>query len=466
MQLASCYRTPDHLMMRDEHFGALLYDFDRRKLSFLQSKILVELLKRLDGCDPLGVVLTRFCQEKALPPGSEGDLARTLDRLRTMGFVIEKATSASAPEPAGPAAARSAGTGSKNELLRHGLSAPICLTWEITYACDLRCIHCLSSSPQLTGGELNTEEAKGLIDELAAMRVFYINVGGGEPLVRRDFFNLMEYCVERRVGVKFSTNGGLLDRATVRRIASMDYIDVQVSLDGATEPINDSIRGTGSFDKAIRAMGHLANEDMSFKINTVVTRLNFTQLDELYAMAASFGAQLRLTRLRPSGRGSQVWSRLHLTREQQVQLYNWLRAHPDVLTADSFFHLSPLGEPMEGLNMCGAGRVVCAIDPKGNVFACPFLLHSAFFAGNLRSQSFETIWRESSVLGGLREWEAGSTCQNCRAFDACHSGCHAVKFFNNIPLAAPDPECVSSNAGEFIPLPVGSFAHSDLAPLQ
>ena len=65
-------------------------------------------------------------------------------------------------------------------------------------------------------------------------------------------------------------------------------------------------------------------------------------------------------------------------------LYHWLLERPDVLTGDSFFHLSALGEPLDGLNLCGAGRVVCLIDPVGDVYACPFVIDKEFLAGNVR----------------------------------------------------------------------------------
>ena len=85
---------------------------------------------------------------------------------------------------------------------------PICLTWELTYACNLACVHCLSSSGRRDPRELTTAECKAVIDELQRMQVFYVNVGGGEPTIRPDFFELVDYAIARDVGVKFSTNGG------------------------------------------------------------------------------------------------------------------------------------------------------------------------------------------------------------------------------------------------------------------
>ena len=118
-------------------------------------------------------------------------------------------------------------------------------------------------------------------------------------------------------------------------------------------------------------MDHLASAGFGpFKISIVVTRHNVDQLDGFTALADSYGAQLRVTRLRPSGRGVDSWPELHPTAEQQRQIYRWLLAHgADVLTGDSFFHLNALGESLPGLNMCGAGRVVCLIDPVGDVYA-------------------------------------------------------------------------------------------------
>ena len=132
------------------------------------------------------------------------------------------------------------------DQLESGLDAPICLTWELTYACNLACVHCLSSSGRRDPRELSTAEAMRVVDELQAMQVFYVNIGGGEPTVRRDFWELLDYAVAHRVGVKFSTNGSRITHEIAARIASTDYVDVQVSLDGATAPVNDRVRGVGT----------------------------------------------------------------------------------------------------------------------------------------------------------------------------------------------------------------------------
>ena len=343
------------------------------------------------------------------------------------------------------------------EQLKGGLDAPICLTWELTYSCNLACIHCLSSSGRRDPRELNTAECKAFIDELARLQVFYVNIGGGEPTIRSDFFEIVEYSVAKGVGVKFSTNGSQIDEVAAKRLAGSNYIDVQISIDGADAATNDAVRGEGSFAMARRAMDNLAAANFGpFKISVVVTRENVSQLDGFEALAKRYGAELRLTRLRPAGRGADSWDRLHPTNAQQRELYNWLVVRPHVLTGDSFFHLSALGEQLPGLNLCGAGRIVCLIDPVGDVYACPFVLHPDFKAGSVRDGGgFTDVWRQSQLFTELREPQSAGACASCGSFDSCQGGCMAAKFFTGLPLDGPDPECVWGHADEALML-VGS----------
>ncbi|HEV3367511.1 MAG TPA: mycofactocin radical SAM maturase [Acidimicrobiales bacterium] len=351
-------------------------------------------------------------------------------------------TLATAPTADAPAPAP---VGRLIDQFERGLDAPICLTWELTYACNLACVHCLSSSGRRDPNELTTSECKAIIDEFERMQIFYVNIGGGEPTVRSDFWELVEYATDHHVGVKFSTNGSRITAEVATRLAASDYVDVQVSLDGATAPVNDAVRGAGSYATAITAMGRLADAGfVGFKLSVVVTRENIDQLDAFKALADRHGAQLRLTRLRPSGRGADVWDELHPTAGQQRVLYDWLVSHgEDVLTGDSFFHLAGYGDPLPGLNLCGAGRVVCLVDPVGDVYACPFAIHDQFLAGNVRSPGgFAEVWRHSDLFTELRRPQSAGACGSCGHYDACRGGCMAAKFFTGLPLDGPDPECV------------------------
>jgi len=440
------WRLDDRAAVRPEPFGAMLYHFGTRNLSFLKSTTLLAVLEALAehptahaACDAVGV-------PKAELPAYRHALATLASSNMIVPGVLPAQRRTAEPAGSPPDAGRAANR--LTDMFELGLTSPICLTWELTYACNLACVHCLSSSGRRDPRELTTAECKAIIDTLQQMQVFYVNIGGGEPTVRPDFWELVDYATAHQVGVKFSTNGIKLDAAAARRLAASDYIDVQISLDGATAEVNDAVRGAGSYATATRAMANLAAAGFrGFKISVVVTRHNVSQLDAFKDIADEHGAQLRLTRLRPSGRGADVWPELHPTGAQQRELYDWLAARGErVLTGDSFFHLSPYGKPLPGLNMCGAGRVVCLVDPVGDVYACPFAIHENFLAGNVRQPGgFETVWRESPLFADLRQPQSGGACRSCGSFDACRGGCMAAKFFTGLPLDGPDPECVQGH---------------------
>ena len=281
------------------------------------------------------------------------------------------------------------------------------------------------------------------------MQVFYVNIGGGEPTVRPDFWELVDYATAHHVGVKFSTNGVKIT-PDGRRAGSPAATTSTCRSRSTARPPRSTTRSAapGSYATALRAMENLPDAGFAgFKISVVMTRQNVGQLDEFKAIADRYGAQLRITRLRPSGRGADVWDELHPTAAQQRELYDWLVAHGEnVLTGDSFFHLAGYGEPLPGLNLCGAGRVVCLIDPVGDVYACPFAIHENFLAGNVRAAGgFAGVWRESELFADLRRPQTGGACTSCSAFDACRGGCMAAKFFTGLPLDGPDPECVKGH---------------------
>lgn len=318
------------------------------------------------------------------------------------------------------------------------LSAPVTVTWEVTRECNLQCVHCLSRSGHGEGPSLTS--ASEIICQLASSGVFQVNIGGGEPLVHPDIFAILERCVDRELVTCISTNGTLLTPHQARRLGDLD-IRVQVSLDGATSQTNDTIRGAGSFCRSLRALELLRSHVRCLTINVVLTRLNYAELDSLYGLASGFGAKLRVSRLRPSGRGTASWQALRLERHQLLAFRHWLDRHPTVLTGDSFFFLGPRERAVNALGMCGAGTLTCSIDPDGNVYPCAFTQWDSFRCGNLNEQGFLTIWREAPVLAALRDGRL-MACSECGRSSDCEGGCPAVAYGVTGRFGAPDPECV------------------------
>lgn len=345
-----------------------------------------------------------------------------------------------AMQQTGEAVVQKRGRGSQR-FLQGGLSAPMTVTWEITAACNIACVHCLSASGRRRSGELKTAEALALVDELAEMQVFQIHFGGGEPFIYPGIWQVLERCTQRGLVMCVSTNGTLITAERAKRLKQFDPLYFQVSLDGGTEQTNDRIRGKGVFQRALRGLELLAAAEHSLTVNSVLTRYSFSELDKLYEIATSFNSKLRVTRLRPSGRGQDVWAELHPTQEQYREFTYWLNAHPDVLTADSFFHLNAFGNKLAGLDMCGAATATCCICPEGEVYPCAFFQAPEFEAGNLHTQSFRDIWQNSPLFDYYRQMGSGA-CSGCGQYNVCHGGCPATKWFVHQKLNIRDPECV------------------------
>jgi len=179
-----------------------------------------------------------------------------------------------------------------------------------------------------------------------------------------------------------------------------------------------------------------------------------TSSTKFAALAGRYGATLRITRLRPSGRGADVWEDLHPTAAQQVQLYDWLVANGEkVLTAtpSSTCRRSARRVRWPVSTCAGPAGCVCLIDPVGDVYACPFAIHDRFLAGNVLSDSgfgtgFANVWKNAPLFRELRAPQSAGACGSCGHYDSCRGGCMAAKFFTGLPLDGPDPECVQGHS--------------------
>jgi mycofactocin radical SAM maturase len=324
------------------------------------------------------------------------------------------------------------------------------VTWEITEACNLRCSHCLSADVRARGrGELDTGACRAVLDELARMRVFQVNLGGGEPFLREDILDLLAHAHVLGITTCVSTNGTMLDADLIDELLCMDApVYLQVSLDGALQGTNDAIRGEGTFARILRGVELLAERGYpDLSLNMVVTRVNAGELAAFHELARAHGARTRLSRFRPSGAGCGRWDEYRLSREQLLELSRFLGEHREIATGDSFFALAPESRRELGLHRCGAARMTCAIAPDGSVYPCAFLCDPAFLAGNVAERPLSLIYGDSPVLAAFRALEVES-CRDCDRFGACHGGCPAIGYFLTHTVGAPDPECLRSAALE------------------
>jgi mycofactocin radical SAM maturase len=325
------------------------------------------------------------------------------------------------------------------------LRAPVNVTWEITAKCNLQCRHCLSANMKhMIAAELDFEQCRAFIDELDRMEVFQINFGGGEPFLREDFIDILDYAHSKGITTCVSTNGTMLDEALVSRLAGMKLLRIQVSLDGATASTNDAIRGSGTYQRILEGITLLSRQSFPhLSINTVVTRANFCEIEPLCKLARHYGVKTRLSRFRPSGDAKKVWQEFHLDPSQLAWLSDFLSAHHDILTGDSFFSITREDRRELGLTICGAARMTCSVLPDGSVYPCAFLCDEPFRGGTIPRESLDEIWRHSAAFNAIRAIRV-EACESCERFSLCHGGCPAVAYFFSKSLNHPDPECIAS----------------------
>lgn len=340
------------------------------------------------------------------------------------------------------------------------LSAPLFVIWEITRDCNLRCKHCLSDAGKPIPGELNTEDAKKLIDDLETMKVFNINFSGGEPLLRPDIFEILHYASCKKISIDLLTNGMLISKEVVQRLRDTNIFHVQVSVDGIGKT-HDDFRGIkGSFGRAIQGIKRLKDADFGVAINSAVTRDNLEQIPQLIDMAVDLEVSLYKTTLfMPTGRGKDNATPLVLTprdvkkftsmmmkKKDEVgdkiaisveELYPWLVENREEGIADAI-----LAEDSSIVG-CTAGNSSFYITPDGRITPCPFLRD--FTAGNIKKEQLNEIWENSPVFDIFRKIRRGDLkgkCSDCKFLGVlCYGGCRAAAYAQTGDLYAEDPLC-------------------------
>lgn len=354
------------------------------------------------------------------------------------------------------------------------------ISWNLTRRCNLFCAHCYLSAcaGADASGELSTEECRRVIDEIAQVNpnVFLI-LTGGEPLLRRDLFDLTAYASDKGFTLVLGTNGVLLRERQARLMRRSGIRGASISLDSTDAKKHDTFRHLpGAWHGAVRATKVLRAEGLDFSIHTSVTSWNVDEISAMIDLARELGCKvLNFFFLVRTGRGSNLTD---ITPEQYEQILTYLARiqgmgngeekaakRPSIFDTPEdpwtvpagrsgdliirakcapFFRrimyaLDPQSPLLTGYahGGCPAGKAYCRITPEGDVTPCPYMPISV---GNLRRQSFPTIWHESTVLKDLREPKLGGRCGTCEFSRIC-GGCRCRAYASSGDYLAEDPAC-------------------------
>lgn len=359
------------------------------------------------------------------------------------------------------------------------LYAPFLVVWDFTHKCNLSCKHCYSNSGAVLEQELTTTEAINVVDQLADAGVTALALSGGEPLSRRDFFNVARHAVRSGLYVSVATNGTLLTRENVRRLKQVGVHYVEVSIDGATARTHDSFRGVpGAFEKAVLGIRNAVEEDLCACIASTATKSNLSEFPAIIDLAEEIGAE-RFTYFNfiPTGRGKAHYDQDLSPKERETLMRYLLNrmskgCKTTILTTApqlarvalqcqgpsgtgevtmSMAHMQtvkvskkavPLADFIGG---CGAGRLYCSLSPQGDVHPCVFM---PINVGNLKTENFSDVWLNSTLFNAFRDRDnLKGACGKCSYKYTC-GGCRARANAYYEDVQASDPGCVLAKPSE------------------
>jgi AdoMet-dependent heme synthase len=335
--------------------------------------------------------------------------------------------------------------------------APRVIAWESTRACNYACRHCRAQAQkQADPNQLTTQEALNLMDQIAEFCKPILIISGGDPLQRKDIFEVAAYATNLGIKVVMSPSGSDITPKVIDRMKASGVKMISVSLDGSNAEIHDSFRQVkGAFDLAMQNITYAKAGDLPFRVNTTVTKHNLEDLPSMLQLAVGLGAtEWDVFMLVPTGRGkvemeiapSQYEATLQTVYEMNLsspipikvtcapQYTRIIAQHQKEGTAS---HTSS-GHPTVGRG-CMAGNGFCFVSHVGDVFGCGFL---PLAAGNIRKQSLREIYQESALFVELRNHSLlNGKCGVCEYRATC-GGCRARALAVNKSHLSEEPYCL------------------------
>ncbi|MBI2854750.1 MAG: radical SAM protein [Chloroflexi bacterium] len=323
-------------------------------------------------------------------------------------------------------------------------------------SCPLRCKHCLVDGGAETVSPLATGEIKGLVDEALSLGVGRVYFTGGDPFMRKDILELVEW-VTPRAQLVVLTSGVLLTDEIVQRLSSANpgSLLVQVSLEGPDAQTNDAIRGKGNFDRAVAGIKRLVGSGLSPIVTTTVTALNQGRVVDTTRFLNSIGVRdHHILWLHARGRMRKNIDALLVNGSRVAEIMAELRtvARETGMVVDNEESLKARVRSKRGRknDLCNCCFSELAVGPDGRVYPCASLVGAeAFDCGSIKERSLEDIWKSSSVTNWVREDSVQKRvgCSSCYLKFFCGGGCFAQSYFNyEITqgygcIMAPDPYC-------------------------
>ena len=363
---------------------------------------------------------------------------------------------------------------------------PVVIVWNVTNKCNLHCLHChQASTSSLKEGELTTNEAFKIIDHLSNTGLSILTFSGGEPLVRRDIYELIQRATDNGIYCTIASNGILMKPETIKNLSNAGIKRVEIGLDGAKPETHNFLRNKkGSFNTTVKGINN-CKEYGNFEevaVTTTLYKSNVSEIPQIVDLAESLGAtRFYLNRLIPAGRGVNI-THLDVSNKEKrkILLYLYKRFHDSIKNGNGIqcytrgmtylsrvgfqrsqgkvFHVSEAfsgydimfrskfnGELSKfvrkfakGFSGCSAGLTYCGLSAQGDILPC---VPAHINLGNLLEENLEDIWANNETLKQMRDRKnLKGTCGQCDYNGLC-GGCRYTAFYITKDWLGPDPSC-------------------------
>lgn len=330
----------------------------------------------------------------------------------------------------------------------------------VTSQCNLKCITCFKENSSSENQDMSSEKLHSVIDEVIGLGVGYVVVSGGEPFIRKDILDILQYLKEMNIKILLITNGTLITPEIAKKIGELSPWIVQISLDGSNSMINDAIRGKGVFQKAIGAARLLLAENLDVRLYPTLTRLNIYDIPNMRKLINELRPgynRLAFAKFHPSGRGKMHAESLYIEEDEFMKIMREIYKEEKLSQPSAIKDFSIAADDMDLTSAlpgrtpygarkinCGLGTAIISIEADGNVYPCQWLHFPDMMAGNLYKQTLKDIYYNSDVFFKCRQLRVDSNIHDCPTCDYkyfCGGGCRARALFNTKAISGKDPHC-------------------------
>ncbi len=325
------------------------------------------------------------------------------------------------------------------------------ISWNVTNRCNLYCDHCYRNAGVKDNGELSIEEGKALLDEIVKAGFKIMIFSGGEPLMRKDIYELISYAAGIGLRPVLGSNGMFITKEVAERLVESGLKAVGISLDSLNVSKHDKFRKfDGAWRDALYGMKNCRDAGLSFQIHNTIMNCNKDEAINIIDFSVAMGAVAYYPFfLVPTGRGESIEKEILEASEYEKLLTSIMKKKQQIdieikpTCAPQFLRIAnSLGMKLRFSRGCLAGISYCIINPKGDVQPCAYLKE---VAGNVRETPFSEIWRDSKIFNELRTKNYKGACGECKHKKIC-GGCRArAAYYHEGNYMAEDSSCIYVN---------------------